>query len=402
MTFRSSSILFRSMFFPKNTRASIEKTAATLNPDIICLDLEDSVHHSERSAVKRLYEDVLRNGLLSKFTVIIRTSSLDEKDEISNQINTFVGLPGLFGFLLPKVESPDSVVEIDRLITKVEKEKGLSSLVTKLIPDTESPEAYFHLDKIALASKRNVALGAASGDFTTGMVCDDHSLPYDAFFSKAVIAARAAGIGAIWGVHDKIDDDMGFENACLKMKRAGYNGVSPVTPKQITIANSVFSMTQSDSDWIDQVLKTKDTGIDLLQISMHQSRQMIGPPHHKKAAAMKQFYPTLSVSTNEPSIKGIMPVKSSTINTSIGEIVQIPDKMKIDDSLRTLWCCLFPSRNVESSHLLTEIMGLSRDCLPFTLVYNLSVSLLMSSFGSNVKHLSSRNILQNKPLPATR
>ena len=108
------------------------------------------------------------------------------------------------------------------------------------MPILEVPEAYFHADTIASSSKRNACVIV---DFTAAAVCDNHSHTYDAFFSRCVLAARATGIQAICGIHDKIDDHAGLERFCIKMKKSGYAGAAALTPKQIQIINNAFQYT---------------------------------------------------------------------------------------------------------------------------------------------------------------
>jgi len=130
-----------------------------------------------------------------------------------------------------------------------------------------------------------------SGDFSAAAVCQDNSITYDTFFASALISARAAGIDAIFGVHDKVDDHAGLEKVCMKMKRSGYIGCAALTPKQIPIINNTFSFSQRELKWINGVLGidgTQKLGCSLIQPSVQESRQLIGPPHKELANSMKK------------------------------------------------------------------------------------------------------------------
>lgn len=392
----------RSLFVVKHDRTIIEKTAALnmaagyLKPDLICLDLEDSVAPKDRPAVKKLYKDVLQDGILSSHNTFIRISSLDELDEVNDQLSMFIGEPGLVGFALPKVETPDIVVEIDQMIKKIEKDKGILSPITKLMPIVETPVAYFHLDKIALASKRNVVMTVGSVDFICAMTCVDHSLAYDAFFGKMAMAARAAGINAMWGAHGELDDIIGFENTCMKMKRSGYTRAVAINPMQVSAANAIYSLIPDENNWAEETLNRDGKVIDATQSSSAgKSRQIIGPPHRKKASAMMKYYQPLTVTNSESCIRGTMPSESNIVPFSIGKIVPIPKKLKVSESWGTLWDSLFP--NESRFH---QVMTGCNNQLPFYLAYALGTS-TMSSFSNRhvVKvDLCTRNIFQNKPL----
>ena len=387
-------IPIRSMLFPKNSRSCLENVANSLNPDIVVLDLEDSVQPCERSSVLKMYQEVLKDGILSRFRVFIRTSSLDSKDDIFEDIQTFTG-SGIIGFVLPKVENPTSIFEIDNFISVVEKEKGITKMFHKLMPTAETPAAYFCLDKIASASDRNIVLLAGSGDFTAEVVCNDHSLAYNAFFSKTVLAARAAGIGAVCGVHDKIDDHIGFENFCFKMKHCGFNGVAALTPKQILQANNIFSMTPKDANWVENVLKVDSNGnsVKVIQPSIQESRQMIGPPHRLKAQNMKKLFHVQKNSCIKSIIKGVTPSKGMRSDLSVGEIVRSPNRLILGESWKTLW----------NSSFLGNGSGVTNTSLqlPFSLAATMTVALSVSTLSYHARvHLAFKNIFQHRPLVA--
>ena len=384
----------RSCFFPKKTTSCLAKTAS-MRPDVVILDLEDSVEEHEKPAVRKMYLEALENGTFSSLNTFVRCSPLNCKEDVQEDIDMFAA-SGIAGFILPKVESPSSVFEINGLISKVEKEKGLAESNIKLIPIVESPAAYFCLDKIALASERNVAIMAGSGDFTAEAVCEDHSPTYDAYFSKAVLAAKIAGIGALWGVHDKIDDHAGFENFCLKMKRCGFNGVVALTPKQISLANYIFSMSPRESIWINNVLKKDLCGshLKVIRPSIQESRQMIGPPHRIKAKNMKNQMECLTQAASIPTIKGIVKSKGMSTDISIGEVVRTPHRVTVGESWKTLWDSVFLNGN-----RLHESVNGSKQHLPFTLAATMAVALSVSSLSYYARvHLGFKNIFQHRPL----
>ncbi|MCG8621157.1 MAG: aldolase/citrate lyase family protein, partial [Proteobacteria bacterium] len=325
----------RSWFFPKKSRAGLEKTRI-LGADAVILDLEDSVAADEKASVRNLYVQALDDGVLSETRVFVRLSDLDARDEVEEDIRALTR-PEVLGFVLPKVKCSDQIRRIDDFLTKVEKERNLETIATKLIPLLEVPEAFFHTDTLASCSPRNLCVIVGSGDFTATAVCDDHSPTYDAFFSLAAIAAKAAGIEAVCGVHDKIDDHAGLENFCIKMKRCGYVGGLALTPKQIPIINNVFDYTPRELKWIDQVLEKREgdtNNIKLIKPSVQESRQMIGPPHKDKAKAMRERHetqlrefktPRMTITSHRSdTIRGTQLKKGISPNIKFGEIIQTP------------------------------------------------------------------------------
>ena len=401
-----NSFFARSWFFPKKTRAGLEKTR-TLGADAVVLDLEDSVAAKEKASIRNLYVQALDDGVLSGMHVFVRVSDLDATKEVEEDIRVLTR-PEVLGFLLPKVKHPNQVRQVDEILTKVEKEHSVEA--AKLVPILEVPEAYFHSDKIASCSSRNVCVIVGSGDFTASAVCDDHSQIYDAFFSRGAIAAKAAGIEAVCGVHDKIDDHAGLENFCRKMKKCGYVGGVALTPKQIQIINNAFEYTLRELKWVDEVLEERDNAninIKLIQPSVQESRQMIGPPHKDKARAMRErcekrqefIAPRITPSSFD-NLRGTQLKKGISPNIKFGEIVQTPYEVTITDSWKSLWETAFLSNKGYFTSLpMSTSLGFKGLPLPFSQVATMAVAFSVSSLSYYARvHLCFKNMFQQRPL----
>ena len=399
-------LVARSWFFPKKTRAAIEKTR-TLGADVVVLDLEDSVAAEEKSEIRKLYVRALEDGVLTGMPVFIRISDLDATNDVEEDIRALTR-PGIAGFILPKVKHPDQVRLVDDMLTKVENHSTAEN-PAKLVPLLEVPEAHFHCDTIASCSQRNACVIVGSGDFTATAVCDDHSPTYDAFFSRAVLAAKAAGIEAVCGVHDKIDDHAGLEKFCIKMKSCGYVGGLALTPKQIQIINNAFEYTPREMMWVDKVLGNNGEmkNIKLIQPSVQESRQMIGPPHKEKATAMKECYETQvqcfkrpHATSLSPTVRGVQIRKGLSSKIKLGEIVQTPFEVTITDSWKSLWESAFLSTKgyftslPRSANL--NFQGLP---VPFSLAATMAIAFSVSSLTYYARvHLGFQNMFQQRPL----
>ena len=401
----------RSWFFPKKSRTGLEKIR-TLGADAVILDLEDSVAADEKASVRNLYARALDDGVLSGTRVFVRVSDLGARDEVEEDIRALTR-PEVLGFVLPKVKYPDQIRQVDEILTKVEKERNLEMTVTKLIPLLEVPEAFFHSYTIASCSPRNLCVIVGSGDFTATAVCDDHSPTYDAFFSHATIAAKAVGIEAVCGVHDKIDDHAGLENFCIKMKRCGYVGGIALTPKQIPIINNVFDYTARELKWIDQVLEQREgdtNNIKLIKPSVQESRQMIGPPHKDKAKAMRERHETQLQEFKAPritlissdTIRGTQLKKGISPNIKFGEIVQTPYEVTITDSWKSLWETAFLStKGYLTSLPKSTSLGFDGLPLPFSLLSTMAIAFSVSSLTYYARvHLCFKNVFQQRSVVA--
>jgi citrate lyase subunit beta/citryl-CoA lyase len=113
------------------------------------------------------------------------------------------------------------------------------------------------LDAAAIAAAPRVAALVMG---TSDLAKDLHAqhtrerLPLLTSLELCVLAARAAGVVALDGVHLDLDDDAGFEAACRQAADLGFDGKTLIHPKQIAKANEIFAPAASDVDWARRVI----------------------------------------------------------------------------------------------------------------------------------------------------
>jgi citrate lyase subunit beta/citryl-CoA lyase len=79
-------------------------------------------------------------------------------------------------------------------------------------------------------------------------------LPLLTSLELCVLAARAACITALDGVHLDLDDEDGFAAACRQAADLGFDGKTLIHPRQIATANQVFAPAQNEVDWARRVI----------------------------------------------------------------------------------------------------------------------------------------------------
>ena len=67
-------------------------------------------------------------------------------------------------------------------------------------------------------------------------------------------SVRAHDLDVIDGVYNDIDDLDGLREECLQGRDLGMDGKTLIHPKQIAIANEVFSPTPAEIDWATRIL----------------------------------------------------------------------------------------------------------------------------------------------------
>jgi citrate lyase subunit beta/citryl-CoA lyase len=61
-----------------------------------------------------------------------------------------------------------------------------------------------------------------------------------------LLAARAAGIAAFDGVHNRLDDPEGFAAECVEGRGCGFDGKSLIHPDQVEAANRLFGPSEAE------------------------------------------------------------------------------------------------------------------------------------------------------------
>lgn len=394
----------RSWFFPERTRKGLER-AGGLSADVVVLDLE-RVTKGRESELRESFLEILNGNLLSGRRIFVRVSSVDNLEEVKQDLVTFTR-PDISGFLLPKLKSHHQIQELDKILTVIEKEGGkVKPNRTKLVPILELPEAYFNSDQIASSSNRNACLMVGGEEFAAAAACEDCSPTYEAFFSRALIAAKAAGIEAVCGAHDRIDDHAGLERFCIKMKKSGFAGSVAFTPNQVHIINNAFSKTRREIMWSDHVLKEGEhNGLKFIQSSVQESRQLIGPAHRDKATFMrlqhdKQTKEFISETKATPTstVKGVRMKKGLSKDIKLGEMVQTPLQVTISESWKSLWESAFLSTKGYFNRMpQSNVLGFDSPPLPFGLVATTAIAFSVFNMSCYARvHLSFQNMFQHR------
>jgi citrate lyase subunit beta/citryl-CoA lyase len=120
----------------------------------------------------------------------------------------------------------------------------------------ETPRGILGAAAIAAASPRVGALVMGTSDLTVDLHARHtrDRLPLLTSLELCVLAARAAGVAALDGVHLDLDDDAGFEAACRQAVDLGFDGKTLIHPKTIARANAIFAPAPPAVDWARRVI----------------------------------------------------------------------------------------------------------------------------------------------------
>ncbi len=247
------------LFGPGSRPAIFEKMAAS-EADVINLDLEDSVAPDDKDAARRnivqaigdvdwgaKHLSVRINGLDTPYWYRDVIDLLEQADERLDQI------------MIPKVGCAEDLYAVDALATAVEAAKGRGKrLAFEVIIETAAGIA--HVEEIAAASPRLQAMSLGAADFAASMGMQTTGIggtqenyymvregerywadPWHWAQAAIVAACRTHGVLPVDGPFGDFSDDEGFRAQARRSATLGMVGKWAIHPKQVALANEVFT-----------------------------------------------------------------------------------------------------------------------------------------------------------------
>lgn len=234
------------MFVPGNNPAMMQD-AYIYGPDSIMLDLEDSVSMAEKDTARLLVYNALKTIDYGDTEMVVRINPLNTpygKKDIEAVVKA-----GVHVIRMPKTETAEEVVEVEREIERVEKELGCVGR-TQIMAAIESALGVVNAYAIATASKRMMAIALGAEDYCANLKTQRSKDGAELALAREtiVVAARAAGIDALDTVYSNLNDMETFRREVEFIKTLGFDGKSIINPRQIEVVNEVFTPKQKDID----------------------------------------------------------------------------------------------------------------------------------------------------------
>ena len=250
------------LYVPANRDKFLEK-ALGLPADALLFDLEDSVPAAEK--------DNARAGFKAYAPKVpdrawVRVNGM-ETGFAEADLDAVIGVKGLAGIFLPKVETRHEVIKWDAMIGRLEAERGVAPNATKLVLSIESALAVLNAYDMALGAKRVVSSsfgGAQDGDLNTDLGCIWSSDGPEMMHARChtLLAARAARFDSpLDGVYANVRDPEGFEKDTALSRRLGFRGRKLIHPSQIEPCNRLYAPSQQEIDYYARVLEAFDKAL---------------------------------------------------------------------------------------------------------------------------------------------
>lgn len=238
--------LRRTMMFLPGSNPAMVKEAYIYGADSIMFDLEDAVALTEKDTARFLVYNALKTIDYGNTETVVRVNPLDTpygKEDIRAVVTAGVDV-----VRLPKTDSAQDIIDVEKVIEETERSCGREVGSTKMMAAIETPIGVLNAWDIARASKRLIAIALGAEDYVTNMKTKRYpdGLELLGARSAIIIAARAAGIYAIDTVYSNVDDEEGFRREIELIKQLGFDGKSVINPRQIAAVHEAYTPTNEE------------------------------------------------------------------------------------------------------------------------------------------------------------
>ncbi|MGZ8284761.1 MAG: HpcH/HpaI aldolase/citrate lyase family protein [Allosphingosinicella sp.] len=240
------------LFLPASNPRAVEK-ARGLAADMVVLDLEDAVKPGDKDGARAAAVAAAAGGFPGLCAIRINSGG-------------------------PWHEADLAAVAASRA----------DYVIVPMTPGPEAPrEAARAAGKPVLAmieTARGVLNAAAIAPETAGLIAGTNDLAADlglrpgggraalaTALQTIILAARAAGVAAFDGVHNRLDDPEGFAAVCEEGKSFGFDGKSLIHPSQIEPANRLYGPSEAEVEAARRLLAAATGGAERFEGEMIES-----------------------------------------------------------------------------------------------------------------------------------
>lgn len=270
----------RSRLYLPGDQPKLMLNAGIHKPDAVILDLEDSIAPAEKEASRFVVRNALRSVDFFGAERMVRINQGD----LGQEDLAFIVPHNVHVILIPKVETPEQVKEIDERIATICHECGRNDPVY-LMPIIESARGVMKALEIAEASPNNIAMAIGLEDYTADIGVQRTEKGRESFLARSMIvnAARAAGIQAIDSVFSDVNDMDGLRAFVEDAKSLGFDGVGCIHPRQIRVIHEILAPSEGEIERAKKIVlafdEARKKGLGVVSIGS----KMIDAPVVKRA-----------------------------------------------------------------------------------------------------------------------
>lgn len=250
----------RCQLFGPGSRTELFEKMAKSAADVINLDIEDSVAPSDKALARKNIIQATHEVDWGNKTLSVRINGLDSEHWYKDVVEVLENASDrLDMIMIPMVGCAEDIYAVEALVAAIEKAKGRTKPVAfEVIIETAAGIA--HVEEIAASSPRMEAVSLGYADFAASMGMQTTGIggtqenyymlregekhytnPWHWAQAKIVAACRTHGVLPVDGPFGDFSDDDAFVAQARRSATLGMVGKWAIHPKQVKLANEVFS-----------------------------------------------------------------------------------------------------------------------------------------------------------------
>lgn len=256
----------RCQLFGPASRPELFAKMATSDADVINIDLEDSVSPADKASARAAAIKGINEVDWGKKTLSVRINGLDTEFWYRDVVDLLEQAGDRLDLIMiPKAGNASDIYAVDALVSSIElatgrkRKLGFEAII-------ETALGFSNVHAIAAASPRLQALSLGAADFAASMGMQTTGIggtqegyymlppkdgdaprtptyadPWHSVVSAIVAACRSNGLLPVEGPFGDFSDDEGYLAQARRVATLGCVGKWAIHPKQVALANSVFT-----------------------------------------------------------------------------------------------------------------------------------------------------------------
>jgi citrate lyase subunit beta/citryl-CoA lyase len=276
-------MIIRSLLFVPANRPDLIDKLPRAGADAVAVDLEDGTPEREKPAARRglarAVSGLRARGLPSLLFVRVNDAASPHADaDLQAALETDID-----GLVVPKLDAPSDLQRFGAALSAAGRAPGRRPLV--LVGLLETMAGVIDAGAIAAADPHLCALGFGGEDFIREVggrrTPEGREVLYAR--SRVVLAARAAGLLALDQVVVEIRDAAQFRRDGVEGRNLGYTGKMCLLPRQVALANEIFTPTPEEIAWSRRLVEAYDVALAAGRGVIEFEGRMVDPPLLKRA-----------------------------------------------------------------------------------------------------------------------
>jgi citrate lyase subunit beta/citryl-CoA lyase len=240
------------LYIPGSNYRGLDK-GRSIAADVLILDLEDAVLPEAKKEARAAVAAAIGVHAYGTREVVVRVNGLDTP-WVASDIAAVAGAhPD--AILIPKVSRPEDIRRARAALAAAQAPREL-----RLWAMIETPLGVLNAQAIAASAPGPGApidcLVIGTNDLCkeTGTRIQPGRALMLPWLAQVLAAGRGYNLAVLDGTHNDLDDRDGFRAECEHGRDLGMDGKTLIHPKQVPIANEVFSPSAEDIAWAKKVI----------------------------------------------------------------------------------------------------------------------------------------------------